>query len=159
MKYFPDQFQIVQRNLRQHGLDPDSVDFRTKTSREAFADAAARRESFDFILIDACHKLLDVTADLRWTRLLAVNGVVCLHDYTPIFPGVTCAGQQFHGHAPKLRENRDRRQHSRPAQVSAASRPEVRLGNWLHAYFWYTPLQISASAMLARNRAAAAAHA
>jgi len=98
MTYFPDQQQAVVRNLKQHGLSPRQVDFRTTTSSEAFRQADRRHESFDFMLIDASHKILAVMADLRWTRLLNVGGVVCFHDYSDRFPGVKLAVDRFLKH-------------------------------------------------------------
>ncbi|MCE9543977.1 MAG: class I SAM-dependent methyltransferase [Planctomycetia bacterium] len=95
MTYFPDQAATVRRNLSQRGLDPNQVDFRVATSAAAFADAEERGDVFDFMLIDSCHKILAVMADLRWTRLLAVGGILCLHDYCPKFPGVMRAVDRF----------------------------------------------------------------
>jgi hypothetical protein len=34
-------------------------------------------------------------ADLRWTRLLRVGGIICLHDYSPKFPGVKLSVDRF----------------------------------------------------------------
>ncbi|MCA8983690.1 MAG: class I SAM-dependent methyltransferase [Planctomycetaceae bacterium] len=88
MNYFPRQKDIVCQNLEQHGLSPAAVDFRESSSATAFHAAAAQQERFDFMLIDACHKILAVMADLRWMRLLNVGGIACFHDYATKFPGV-----------------------------------------------------------------------
>ncbi len=88
MSYFRDQLQTVRRNLSQNGIDPGSVDFRTSTSAAAYPKAAAAGERYDFILVDGAHKILPVTQDLRWTRLLKPGGVVCFHDYGDAFKGV-----------------------------------------------------------------------
>lgn len=95
MRYFPQQAEIVRNNLSQHGLPADTVDFRISASDYAFQEATRRGDKFDFILIDACHKIRAVTSDLKWTRLLNVDGLVCLHDYTPKFPGVMLAVDRF----------------------------------------------------------------
>ena len=103
MEYFPDQLATVRRNLERHGLDPSAVDFRIATSVSAFPLAAAAGEQFEFILIDACHKIRQVTEDLRWTRLLRVGGVVCLHDYGGPHRGVTLAADRFLRRHPNYR--------------------------------------------------------
>jgi len=95
MTYFPAQVDIVRDNLNRHGLPAETVDFRIATSDAAFQEATRRGDKFDFMLIDACHKIRAVTSDLRWTRLLNVNGLVCLHDYGPKFPGVTLSVDRF----------------------------------------------------------------
>ena len=95
MSYFPDQFDIVKRNLVDNSLDPESIDYRIMTSNEAFFLAEKSGERFDFILIDASHKIRYVMADLRWTRLLNIGGLVCLHDYTEKFKGVRWAVDRF----------------------------------------------------------------
>ena len=95
MTYFPNQLDLVRKNLEQHDLDPQQVDFRVATSSQAFQQSVRKKETFDFILIDASHKILGVMADLRWTRLLNVGGIVCLHDYSPREPGVQLAVDRF----------------------------------------------------------------
>jgi predicted O-methyltransferase YrrM len=88
MNYFPDQLEIVRKNLRQYGLDPASVDFRISTGARAFPAAEATGETYDFMLIDGSHKIRHVTWDLRWLRLLKPGGVVCMHDYNDKHKGV-----------------------------------------------------------------------
>jgi predicted O-methyltransferase YrrM len=95
MRYMPDQFDVVIRSLEDHGIDPGRVEFRVGDSGTLFAEAARAGDSFDFILIDASHKIRKVTDDLRWTRLLRAGGVVCLHDYHPSFPGVVRSADRF----------------------------------------------------------------
>ena len=95
MSYFPDQQGAFRNNLKSHDLDPDSVDLRINTSQAAFAESSRSSEKFDFILIDASHKILAVMADLRWARQLNVGGIVCLHDYAEKFPGVVLAVDRF----------------------------------------------------------------
>lgn len=88
MTYFPNQIQIVQRNLAESGLDPSSVDFRVGFSWPAFQKAEKESERFSFIFVDGSHKIHHVTEDLAWTRLLEPGGIVCFHDYCDKFPGV-----------------------------------------------------------------------
>ncbi|MGB0579779.1 MAG: class I SAM-dependent methyltransferase [Limisphaerales bacterium] len=88
MSYFRDQLDTVKRNLVDHGLDPARVDFRVSNSDDAFTAAAARKDRFDFMLVDASHKIRYVMRDLRWLRLLAAGGIACFHDYAPAFKGV-----------------------------------------------------------------------
>jgi len=88
MAYFPDQEAIVKRNLADNGLNADEVDFRIRSSDAAFAEAEAAGDRFDFILVDASHKIRYVMDDLRWMRLLNVGGIACFHDYAPRFKGV-----------------------------------------------------------------------
>ncbi|MBI4686389.1 MAG: class I SAM-dependent methyltransferase [Nitrospirae bacterium] len=94
MNYFPNQYEAVQKNLKNNGITLADVEFRIKSSREAFAEAYRAGEMFDFILIDASHKIHRVTEDLMWTRLLSKGGIVCLHDYRYI-KGVTLAVKRF----------------------------------------------------------------
>lgn len=88
MSYFTDQLDIVQRNLAANGLDADAVDFRVMSSDDAFEQAREEDLKFDFILVDASHKVRYVMNDLRWMRLLNVGGLACFHDYAPQFKGV-----------------------------------------------------------------------
>ena len=88
MAYFGKQMEIVKSNLTQNGLDSWQVDFRVMSSDAAFARAEAEGERFDFILVDASHKIRHVMADLRWLRLFNVGGLACFHDYTARFKGV-----------------------------------------------------------------------
>lgn len=78
----------MKRNLANHALAADQVDFRAMSSDTAFARAETSQERFDFILVDALHKVRHVMNDLRWMRLLNVGGLACFHDYYPQFKGV-----------------------------------------------------------------------
>jgi predicted O-methyltransferase YrrM len=100
MRYFPDQMRVVRANLERHGVDPDQVEFRVGDSGDVFKAAARARDSFDFMVIDASHRIRKVTDDLRWTRLLRPGGLVCLHDYHPDFPGVMKSVDRFLTHYP-----------------------------------------------------------
>jgi predicted O-methyltransferase YrrM len=94
MNYFRNQLETVRHNLRAHQLPPDAVDFRAQRSDAAFEAAHRAGERFDFILIDGAHHIRYVVDDLRWTRLLHVGGIVCLHDYGAS-RGIRLAGDRF----------------------------------------------------------------
>ena len=95
MRYFPQQFEIVKRNLADNGLTSARIDFRVMTSSDALTFAEKNRERFDFILVDASHKIRHVMGDLRWMRLLRAGGMACLHDYTSRFKGVCLPVDRF----------------------------------------------------------------
>ncbi|HLL26503.1 MAG TPA: class I SAM-dependent methyltransferase [Xanthobacteraceae bacterium] len=95
MTYFPDQFATVRRNLAEAGLDPATVDFRRGKSWPQFQEAEGAKERFAFIFVDGSHKIHHVTEDLAWTRLLEPGGIICFHDYSPRFEGVTGAVDRF----------------------------------------------------------------
>jgi predicted O-methyltransferase YrrM len=142
MKYFPQQLDAVRKNLRDHGFDPGTIDFRVAISQVAFLDADTRHEAFDFILIDGCHKIRSVMTDLKWTRLLSVGGVVCFHDVTPKHRGVWLAVNRF------LAKHSN---YERVAQADSllvvrktgtSPTPEVTSADELFALAWYLPLQI-----------------
>ena len=95
MQYFGDQRNIVEKNLANLGLDAGKVDFRVMPSVEAFIRAESEAERFDFILVDASHKIRYVMSDLRWLRLLNVGGLACFHDYAPRFKGVRWPVDRF----------------------------------------------------------------
>jgi predicted O-methyltransferase YrrM len=136
MRYFPDQLNVVRANLERHGVDPDTVEFRIGDTSELFEAAERSGDSFDFIVIDASHRIRRVTGDLRWTRLLRPGGMVCLHDYHPDFPGVVRSADRF----------LDRHlNYERMAQVGSlltlrkrgeSSRPEVSTADRVWAVLW-----------------------
>lgn len=138
MKYFPDQMGIVARNLQSVGVEASEVDFRVGDSWSEFRRAAAAGEQFDFMLIDASHKLNHVTRDLSWTRMLNVGGYVCMHDYAPKFPGVTQAADKFLARYPNytraklagslliLRKNAP----STAPEITAGDRVAAEIGNF-----------------------------
>jgi predicted O-methyltransferase YrrM len=101
LTYFPNQRDIVERNLRSAGIDPATVDFRVGTSWALVKDALAKQERFSFVFIDAVHKAKEVMQDLRWTRLLEPGGYVCLHDHKPRFRGVMWATRWFLARQPQ----------------------------------------------------------
>jgi predicted O-methyltransferase YrrM len=141
MTYFPDQLAIVQRNLKQRGLDPDQVDFRVTTSAQAFQDAASKRESFDFILIDASHKILGVMADLRWSRLLSAGGILCLHDYSPRFPGVRLPVDRFLAQHTNYSILEQAGTLLALRKSESSRHPEVTALDRAYSMMWYLPLE------------------
>ena len=145
MAYFDNQLDIIKQNLADHGLDVGSVDFRIMTSDAAFVRAEAEGEQFDFILVDASHKIRHVMADLRWLRLLNVGGLACFHDYTARFKGVRWPVDRF------LKRNA---QFSRVGLTgsllcvrrdAASARPEVTLADRIWALLWSPVLQLELS--------------
>jgi len=95
MTYFLDQTATVKRNLTNHGISLDRVEIREMKSESGLQVSKAARDSFDFILIDGGHKLYHVAHDLRWLELVAVGGVIALHDYGVHLRGVTFAVDYF----------------------------------------------------------------
>ncbi len=142
MSYFPNQLQLVQQNLQNHGLSPEAVDFRVGTSADAFPAAVQRQESFDFMLIDGCHKIRSVMTDLKWTRLLAVGGIVCFHDYTPEHRGVWLAVNRFLSRHPHYQQVAQADSLLVVKKTAHHARPEVSAADELYARAWYLPLQI-----------------
>ncbi len=145
MGYFDGQLDIVKRNLSQNGLDARQVDFRIMSSAEAFAISEAESERFDFILVDASHKIRHVMADLRWLRLLNVGGLACFHDYAAQFKGVRWPIDRFLKCNPQF---------SRVGLVGSllcirrgtkSVRPEVTLFDRAWALLWSPMLQLDLS--------------
>lgn len=142
MRYFPGQLEAVQRNLLRHGIDPQIVDFRIGTSAECFSLAAARGETFDFMLIDGCHKIWSVTCDLRWLRLLNVGGVVCFHDFTPRMRGVWLAVRRFLHRNPHFQVLGQAETLLAVQKTDTCTRAEVDTWDEWYARAWYLPLQL-----------------
>ena len=136
LKYFPNQLETIQRNLREHQLDPEKVEFRAATSATAFPEAERAGDQFDFILVDGCHRIENVMCDLKWGRLLAPGGLICFHDYAPKFPGVKMSVDRLlkkhpnyviEGHADTLLVVR---------KTAPSRTPEVDLSDEWYAKFW-----------------------
>lgn len=142
MQYFANQLDSVRKNLRDHGFDPAQIDFRVATSQVAFLDADTRQETFDFMLIDGCHKIRSVMTDLKWTRLLSVNGVVCFHDFTPKHRGVWLAVNRFLSRHPNYEPVAQADSLLVVRKTAASVTPEVTPADELFALAWYLPLQI-----------------
>ncbi|HUQ69549.1 MAG TPA: class I SAM-dependent methyltransferase [Planctomycetaceae bacterium] len=142
MKYFPQQLDAVRKNLRDHGFDPAVIDFRVATSQVAFLDADTRHEVVDFLLIDGCHKIRSVMTDLKWTRLLSVGGVVCLHDVTPKHRGVWLAVNRFLAKSPNYERVAQADSLLVVRKTAVSKSPEVSAADEWYARAWYLPLQI-----------------
>lgn len=154
MAYFEDQLGTVKRNLASHGLEADTVDFRITSSEAAFARAEAAGERFDFILVDASHKIRHVMNDLRWLRLLKVGGLACFHDYGTIFKGVTWPLDRIMARNPHLQKLGAGGTLLGLRKLREASRPEVTLADRLWALTMAPALQWEQSLRkrLARRR-------
>jgi predicted O-methyltransferase YrrM len=96
-RYFPNQREIVESNLKSAGLELAEVELRARSSEQALRAAIDAGERFDLIFIDANHEARHVIRDLRWAALLSEGGALCLHDYSPRFPGVVWAVGRFLG--------------------------------------------------------------
>lgn len=142
MTYFPNQPEAVATNLRQHGLNPDDVDFRSAKSSDAFHDATRRGDRFDFILIDASHKILAVMSDLRWLRLLNVGGAACFHDYTNRFPGVRLSISRFLKHHANYETIGTADSLLAIRKTSPREKREVSTSDFVYSYAMYLPLEI-----------------
>lgn len=148
LEYFQGQRQTLFANLARHRVDASRVDLRATTSRAAFRAAARRGECFDFILIDAGHKLLDVTYDLRWTRLLQPGGVVCFHDYDNRWShrGVRVAVDRFERRHPEYERIGFADTLVVLRKKERASRPEIDALDYLNAFSLWLPLRIGRTA-------------
>lgn len=152
MLYFANQLEVVKQNLANHNLSADAVDFRVMPSAEALGNAVADGERFDFILVDASHKIRHVMADLCWLRLLNVGGLACFHDYSAKFKGVQWPLDRF------LKRNG---QFSRRGQAGSLlcirrdampSRAEVTGWDRIWARGWAVFFQLAASLSKRTNR-------
>lgn len=94
-KYFPNQFELVKKNLHQNGIKESLISFCKANSYDVFNEFDSKDLVLDFILIDANHKLKYVTADLRYSRFLRPGGILCMHDYSLKHQGVYLACNHF----------------------------------------------------------------
>jgi predicted O-methyltransferase YrrM len=145
MRYFPDQLEIVRKNLRQHGLDTAGVDLRVATSDDAFAAAEKAGERYDFMFIDASHKIRCVTRDLRWLRLLAVGGIACLHDYGKAHKGVMWPADRFLKKYPTYQREKLAGRLLALRKTAAATGAEITAGDAVWATLLAPVLQLEAS--------------
>ena len=145
MDYFDCQSDIVKRNLSQNGLDSRQVDFRVMSSDAAFARAEVEGERFDFILVDASHKIRHVMADLRWLRLLNVGGLACFHDYTARFKGVRWPIDRFLHRNPQFSRVGLSGSLLCIRRDTTSARPEVTSCDRIWALLWSPILQLDLS--------------
>ena len=65
-------------------------------SLKAAADFLLYQPPFDMIFIDACHAYPAVCEDIKaWSKLLAPEGLLCGHDFTPRWSGVMQAVKEL----------------------------------------------------------------
>jgi predicted O-methyltransferase YrrM len=133
MRYFPRQLEVVKQNLTQHGFDPEQIDIRITKSEVAFRRAEEARETFDFVLIDGSHKIRAVMSDLKWTRLVTVGGLVCLHDYSTRFLGVKMAVDRFLSRNPTYERIGLSGSLLGLRKVAMATQPEISRGDEFYA--------------------------
>ena len=95
MTYFPNQLNIVKKNIEKADLSLEGVSFHVGTSKERYHLDSAAVTSFDFILIDGSHKAHHVVWDLLWLSKLAIGGVVVFDDYQAGFNGVDFVVDRF----------------------------------------------------------------
>jgi predicted O-methyltransferase YrrM len=148
MRYFDGQREAFASNLAQAGLDEGRVELRVATSVAAWKVATQRGERFDFMLIDAGHKLLDVTRDLRWTRLLRPGGIVCLHDYDDRWShrGVRVAVDRFTQRYPEYERIGRAGTLVALRKRQAPSTPEIGARDIGHALALWLPLRVQRTA-------------
>ena len=95
LKYFPNQFSVIEKNLSNKNIDIGNIRFLKSKSSDALQIASLEKPCFDFVLIDGSHKESYVTEDLMWSRFLNVGGLLCAHDYSIEFPGVYRSVNKF----------------------------------------------------------------
>lgn len=83
MTYFPGQLNVVQRNIREHGFDPQEVDFWIGRSKAIYPQLAGIGPAMGCVFIDGDHSFRGVTYDLNWAKLLRPGGLLIFHDYFP----------------------------------------------------------------------------
>lgn len=103
---------IFEPVVREHGGDlfltfldcmrtlaPDTLR-RTRIIRGT-ADTVTLHTQVDMLFIDGAHDEASVRADLHaFAPLVREGGIISGHDYTPDFPGVVAAVNEYFGHAP-----------------------------------------------------------
>jgi predicted O-methyltransferase YrrM len=84
MTYFPNQFEIVKKNLSEAGIDSNEITFYKEKSSKAYKKIINSGERFDFIFIDGAHKTKQVWQDMRYTNMLSSGGILCIDDYLDV---------------------------------------------------------------------------
>ncbi|RLS41713.1 MAG: class I SAM-dependent methyltransferase [Planctomycetota bacterium] len=142
MTYFPNQQQLVYENLRANQIDPSGVDFRQASSSQAYRQARSSGETFEFILVDASHKIISVMADLRWAGLLKPGGIICFHDYSPKFPGVRMCVDRFLGKHQNYQRLDCAGTLLAIRKTAAGTTDEVTISDRIYSIAWHFPLEI-----------------
>ncbi len=102
LSYYPNQREIIERNLVGAGIDPDSVEFWQGITLDLVTRERSIGGRFDFVFIDGDHRAYPVTVDLQWADLVNKGGFIFLHDSSPKFPGVTWAIERFLQNCPEF---------------------------------------------------------
>lgn len=102
LTYYPNQRDIIDRNLRGAGIDPNSVTFWKGVTGDFLVRERRTGGRFDFVFIDGDHRAYPVMVDLQWADLVNPGGFICLHDSSPKFPGVTWAIGHFLRRCPEF---------------------------------------------------------
>ncbi|MGB1024078.1 MAG: class I SAM-dependent methyltransferase, partial [Paracoccaceae bacterium] len=103
LTYYPDQENIITRNLISAGIDPNLVTFWKGVTQDFIDPARASGQMFDFVFIDGDHRHYYVTVDLQWADCVTKGGVIALHDHGAAFPGVGWAIDTFLAHNPDFK--------------------------------------------------------
>lgn len=90
---WPNNFEQFNKNI-----SPVRAKINPIRSSSWNAMAQYQNESIDFIFIDACHDYFSVLLDIKvCLPKLKRNGILAGHDYSPPWPGVIKAVDQFFG--------------------------------------------------------------
>ena len=95
LTYFPDQLNIVLKNLKNHNLENYDIQFIQKKSNAALKAFSKNPIPLDFILIDGSHKMKHVMHDFKWASFLTCGGILAIHDYSEKFQGVFRSTKRF----------------------------------------------------------------
>lgn len=95
LTYFPNQFEVIQENIKRHKIDRHDLDFIKSKSSAALKNFRELPSRLDFILIDGSHKMKHVTSDFRWAAFLNCGGILAIHDYSEKFQGVFRSTNKF----------------------------------------------------------------
>ena len=156
MSYFDNQEASIRQNLQNNGLDPEEVCFHKTTSSQAFKDCTAAKRTFDFVLVDASHKIMAVTADLRWSRMLNPGGIICFHDYAERFPGVQMPVDRFLERQPNYQRIGLTGTLLALRKTAESQRPEVSTSDRIHSMLMHIPLEIERKRAKNQRKAKAA---
>lgn len=92
---FSTQMQVIRSNLASCKIDLKNVDIRVKSSQVALREASASGETYDCILIEGVYKIYYLMQCLQWARMLNINGILCLHNYSTMSRSVWIACHRF----------------------------------------------------------------
>lgn len=133
LTYYPDQENIITRNLTSAGIDPQSVTFWKGVTQDFIGPARATGQMFDFVFIDGDHRHYYVTVDLQWADCVPAGGVIALHDHGTAFPGVGWAIDTFLAHNPDFKMEARAGTLTILRRVTVTKTPAVSAANLRHA--------------------------